>query len=58
MAGKVKPAEAHIQAAANHIQAAQCEEAVYMRAYAQLAQAEIAIATYLKTFGSIEHHKE
>lgn len=50
----MKGASDYIRQAANHIQAAQTEEAMYLRAYAQLAQAEIAMATYLITFGSID----
>lgn len=49
----MKSAEDYIRQAANHIQAAQAEEALYLRAYAQLAQAEIAMATYMKTFGGL-----
>lgn len=54
--GKVdspKTPEQYIRQAAEHLYQARGEEAPYMAAFADLATAEIAMATYLMTFASI-----
>ena len=49
----MKTPEQYIKDAHDHIDHAQYEEATYMKAFSQLAQAEIAMATYLMTYASI-----
>lgn len=49
----MKTADQLIKQAAEHLDHAQYEEAPYMNAFSQLAIAEIAMATYLMSFGSI-----